>query len=327
MRPILIAECCQNHNGRRDVLQAMIEKAAEAGADYVKIQAIRSRELTFRERFEEGVVDTHGVRRAIKRPFAPERERLAKLDLSLEDEAWFVDECHRHGVAPMTTVFTRTAAREVRGLGYEAVKIASYDCRAYPLLREVKGWWSRLFVSTGASFDGEIERAAAELQGAAVTFLHCVTIYPTPMTELHLRRMGWLRRFSASVGLSDHTAASDGLWASKIALALGADCIERHYTILPPDQTRDGPVSMTPSMLSELRRFADRPRRERMEILNREYPGWERSLGDATRALSAAELLNRDYYGGRFAAKVGERPVYNWEDVDLDRLLAEEARS
>ena len=44
MRPLLIAECCQNHNGRQDLLREMIHRAAEAGADYVKIQAIRSRE-------------------------------------------------------------------------------------------------------------------------------------------------------------------------------------------------------------------------------------------------------------------------------------------
>ena len=55
MNPILIAECCQNHNGRRDVLQRMIHRAAEAGANYVKLQAIRSRELTHRPRFEQGV--------------------------------------------------------------------------------------------------------------------------------------------------------------------------------------------------------------------------------------------------------------------------------
>jgi sialic acid synthase SpsE len=316
--PILIAECCQNHNGDRTILQRMIHAAAESGADFVKIQAIRSRELTQRPRFEEGLTDPDGTVRAIARPFQPELQRLARLDLTLEDEAWFVDECHRAGVPPMTTVFTRTAAREVAELGYEAVKIASYDCASVPLLRDARKHWARIVVSTGATFDPEIERAAEELSGAEVTFLHCVTLYPTPLKELHLRRMNWLRRFSPRVGLSDHTEpASTGLWASKIALALGAVCVERHFTVLDPGQTRDGPVSINPAMLKELRAFADRPRMERMHLVEREHPAWEVTLGQARRDLSARELLNRDYYRGRFASKVEGQDVYNWEDVPL----------
>lgn len=323
MRPVLIAEACQNHNGERETLKAMIGAAAESGADYVKIQAIRSRELSFRARFEEGLTDADGTRRAIKRPFAPEQQRLAGLDLSLDDEAWFVDECRRQGIASMTTVFTRTGAREVKDLGYEAVKIASYDCASYPLLRDAKRWWKKMIVSTGATFDDEIARAAELLEGVDLTLLHCVTLYPTPIHQLHLRRMHWLGRFSAKVGLSDHTAATDGLWASKIALAMGAVCIERHFTILGPTETRDGPVSMTPAMVAELRAFADRPRRERMELVKREVPDWERALGQSMRPLSDVELLNRDYYRGRFASRIGDKFVDNWEDVDVDRMLAE----
>ena len=140
MRPILIAECCQNHNGDREVLRRMVHAAAENGADYAKIQAIRSRELTRRPRFEQGEGG------AIRRPFGPEQDRLARLDLSLDDEAWFVDECRRAGVASMTTIFTRAAAREVAPLGYDAVKIASYDCASPPLLRD--GVWQLTAVPT-----------------------------------------------------------------------------------------------------------------------------------------------------------------------------------
>jgi sialic acid synthase SpsE len=319
-RPILIAECCQNHNGSREILKRMIHEAAAAGADYVKIQTIRSREVAARERFETGVIED-GVQKVIKRPYQPEVERLAQLDLSLADEAWFVDECRRAGVASMTTVFTRSGLREIEGMGFTAAKIASYDCKSYPLLRDVRRFFSTIIVSTGATLDDEIARAAEELAGTDVTFLHCVTLYPTPLSELHLRRMDWLRRFSARVGFSDHTKPADtGLKASKAAYALGADCIERHYTVLDPAETRDGPVSITAAQIKELRAFADRPRPERMAVLAREYPEWQESLGQVKRPLSAAEWLNRDYYAGRFAAKVGGQTIYNWEDVDLDAL-------
>ncbi|MEM9680897.1 MAG: N-acetylneuraminate synthase family protein [Bacteroidota bacterium] len=294
----------------------MIHAAAENGADFVKIQAIRSNELTHRPRFNDGVIDDNGVQQVIKRPYSIELERLQKLDLSLDEEAWFVEECRRVGVAPLTTAFTRTAAREVKDLGYEAIKVASYDCASYPLLEELKQYWSTIFVSTGASYDEEIAKAAEVLKGTDTHFLHCVTIYPTPMCELHLNRINYLRRFSPNVGYSDHSKPADTkLWASKIALALGASCIERHFTILGPTETKDGPVSITPEMLKELRGFADMSRFDKTKAISVEYPEWENTLGEATRPMSHVELLNRDYYRGRFASKVSGRPVFNWEDT------------
>ena len=89
MKPIIIAECCQNHNGDREILKKQIHKAQAAGADYVKIQAIRSNELSFRERFENGIIDENNNVISIKRPYDLEYERLQKLDLSIEDELFF----------------------------------------------------------------------------------------------------------------------------------------------------------------------------------------------------------------------------------------------
>jgi N,N'-diacetyllegionaminate synthase len=325
--PILIAECCQNHNGDRDLLKRMIHEAAEAGADCVKLQTMRSRELTLRERFEEGLVDPDGSVQVIKRPYEQELKRLSGLDLTQDDERWFVEECWRAGAAPMTTVFTRAGIGDVAGLGYEAVKIASYDCASLPLLRDARESWSTLFVSTGATLDDEIEAAARTLAGSHFHFLHCVTIYPTPMSELHLRRMNYLRRFTPHVGYSDHTKpAETDLWASKIALALGASCLERHFTVLGPAESRDGPVSVTPQMMRELRRFADLPRIERMAEVREGYPDWEATLGEASRPLSHAEMLNRDYYRGRFASRVGDTTVYNWEEVEAVGKTARSSR-
>lgn len=318
MNPILIAECCQNHGGDRETLKTMIHKAVENGADYVKIQGLYSEEVTRRERFEQGKTAPDGTPQVIHRPYQPEVERLKKLDLSLEDEAWFVNECVRAGTAPLITVFTREGIRRVRDLGFEAAKIASYDCRSYPLLREAKECWNTLFVSTGATFDNEIARAAAVLAGCDYTFLHCVTLYPTPMDQLHLRRLNHLRRFTPKVGFSDHSKPGESaLWASKIALAVGASCVERHFTVQDASKTKDGPVSVDPSMLSELRAFADLPRAERMQRVRHEYPGWEVALGKAARPLSDEELLNRDYYSGRVASRVEGQVVYNWEDIEL----------
>lgn len=315
MKTKLIAECCQNHNGNKDILKKQIHEAAANGADFVKIQAIRSKELTHRPRFDEGVIDENGVVQVIKRPFEAEIARLSKLDLSLDDEAWFVDECLRAGVSPMTTAFTLTGAREIKDMGYAAIKIASYDCASYPLLREVKKFWNTIYVSTGATYDSEIEKAAEVLAGTDFTLLHCLTIYPTPMDVLNLKRMNYLRRFTSQVGYSDHSLVeTTDLWASKIAIAMGATCIERHFTVLEKDQSKDGPVSIKPHQLKELNEFAKLTRFEQMDIINREYPQWQITLGVSTRELSHAEKLNRDYFRGRFANKVNDRFIYNWEE-------------
>jgi len=310
----IIAECCQNHNGDKEILKKMIHKAAENGADFVKIQAIRSKDLSFRERFEKGDFDENGNISVIKRPYKQELDRLAKLDLSLEEEIWFVNECKIAGVKPMTTVFNRTSVNEIKNMGYDAIKIASYDCASIPLLKDVKNNWNKIFVSTGATFDDEIKNAVDVLDGSDFELLHCVTIYPTPLNELHLNRIKFLNKFCNKVGYSDHSKPSTtGLWASKIALAMGASNIERHYTILEEHETKDGPVSITPSMVKELREFADFDNLKQWEIIKKDFTDWEITMGNANRELSHNELLNRDYYRGRFGNKLKGSIKYNWE--------------
>jgi N,N'-diacetyllegionaminate synthase len=116
--------------------------------------------------------------------------------------------------------------------------------------------------------------------------------------------------------------ARDGLVASKAALALGAEVIERHFTILGPSESRDGPVSITPAGMAELAKFALLSVEERQARMDAEHPGWEVARGQKSRQLSDAELLNRDYYRGRFASPRGEsrngmRMIFNWEETPI----------
>ena len=314
MNPIIIAECCQNHNGNRDILKKMIHEAASNGADYVKIQSIQSNDLTNRSRFNLGENFEDGSVKTIKRPYKDEYERLKKLDLSIEDEIWFIEECISAGVSPLTTLFTLDSVKKAKDLGYEAVKIASYDCASFPLLKKIKKHWKKIFVSTGATFDHEIKKCSKILNKNDLYFLHCITIYPTPLEKLNMRRLSYLRKYTSKVGFSDHTNVKDtDLIASKIALAMGADVIERHFTILEESKTKDGPVSINPSQLKELKNFASQSRYERMQQIILEYPNWKETLGSAKRDLTHEEMLNRDYYRGRFASKVDGNPIYNWE--------------
>lgn len=319
-RPVLIAEFCQNHLGDRVLLKEMVHAAAEAGADVLKIQALYSADLTKRLRFENGSTSPDGRQSIIRRPYKEEFERLSALDLTPDDEQYFVELCHAVGVQAMVTVFTRAAIRRLSEYGFDAVKIASYDCASYPMLREIASMWNKMVISTGSMFPAEVERTFAELNdpGRDLTFLHCVTIYPTPLSMIALGRINFLSRLTGNAGFSDHTKFQhDGLWASKAALAAGATAIERHFTILDADKTKDGPVSIPPSALAELRRFGDSTADEQISEMNESRPEWRGWFGCPPYVPSDDELRNRDYYQGRVATVVNGRYIFNWEDIDL----------
>ena len=309
----IIAELCQNHNGDVNILKDMIWRAADSGASHVKIQTIFSEDLTLRERFEEGVT-SNGVIKSIKRPYLPEFERLSKLDLGFDTHALFIDECSSAGVIPLTTVFNRSRLESIIELGFKEIKIASYDCASFPLINDLKNKFNHIYVSTGATHDSEIETTANILSDQNFSFLHCVTIYPTPVDKLNLNRIDYLRQFTNSVGFSDHTRPSQhGIDPDIVALWKGADVIERHFTILDSSQTKDGPVSINPEQLKNIVDYS-KYNHDELSKLVENISDYDKMLGSKTHSLSEEELLNRDYYRGRFASKINGKTIYNWEE-------------
>ena len=128
--------------------------------------------------------------------------------------------------------------------------------------------------------------------------------------------MDKLRKYTKYIGFSDHTKTIDtDLIASKLALSLGATCIERHFTILNENETKDGPVSINPEKLKELCEFANYDQTKQKDLIKSEYPTWKTSLGNSNRELTNEELLNRDYYRGRFASKIKGQIVNNWKPI------------
>ncbi|MDP6125479.1 MAG: N-acetylneuraminate synthase family protein, partial [Candidatus Latescibacteria bacterium] len=194
-------------------------------------------------------------------------------------------------------------------------KVASPDCASFVMLEELKTAFKRVIISTGMMYDNEIAQAAKIMGDTEFAFLHCVSIYPTPLNKLHLARMEWLRGFTSTVGFSDHSLVDrDGILASVAALAFGANIIERHFTLLPRGETRDGPVSINPEELGELVGFAAMKPSPVLEWCQSNIPSLSEVEGTANREMTDGELLNRDYYRGRFASSVDGRWVFNWED-------------
>lgn len=317
----IIAEFCQNHNGKFDILLKMVEAAARAGATHGKMQSINANTLAFRPEFEDGL-NIDGVVKCIKRPFQSEYDRMKGLEISDDETMRFIDACRSAGLVPMTTCFTRGQVNRLHDLGFNSIKVASYDCASFQMLREIKNKFDEIIVSTGATYDDEVELACKILKDKNYGLLHCVTIYPTPFNDLNLARMNWLRNFIDQVGFSDHSHTVESpLIASKVALLMGAEIIERHFTILPPGDTRDGPVSINESQLKELVQFSTLDKKSQLKLIMQEQPFWERAVGVERRELSDKELLNRAYYRGRFATSVdtkSKRKIYNWEEVSLN---------
>lgn len=147
----LVAELCQNHNGSFDTLRRMVDAAAEGGASHIKMQHIYVRNLAFRPAFENGLQQDEEVM-AIHRPWATEYKRLQALELSDDECVRFVEYVKSLGLVPMTTCFTRGDVDRIAQQGFRSVKVASYDCASFPLLRELATRFDHLYVSTGGYF-------------------------------------------------------------------------------------------------------------------------------------------------------------------------------
>lgn len=309
----LIAEFCQNHNGDFEILKEMIYAAKEAGCEYAKIQTIFADMLSKRERFEHGVV-INNIRKSIKRPYKLEYDRLKKLELDFEQQTEFISICKKVGIKPLTTIFTKDSLNMIKSIGFEDIKVASYDCGSIPLLKLIKNEFETIFISTGATFDDEIKKAYDCLNGHKFIFFHCVTKYPTLLQDYNLNRLKFLKQFTNEVGWSDHSLVKrDGILGTCAAVYYGADWIERHFTILPENKTKDGPVSINPNQSKELIYFSKLSKDDQKLFLDENFSNHNISQGKKFRDLTDEELLNRDYYRGRFCSYSKDNPIFNWE--------------
>jgi len=305
----IIAEFCQNHNGDIDVVKEMIKEAAKAGATHAKIQTMFADELTHRKRFDMG-------KESIKRPYKDEYERLKNLELNWDEHEIFIKECKKNNIKPLTTIFTRKSIPLVKEIGFKETKVASYDCSSFQMIKELKESFDHLYISTGATLYDELEKTAKILEDYSYGFLHCTTIYPTPVNYLNLDKMKYLGKFTNEVGFSDHTLVErDGINASAVAIMFGAQIIERHFTILPKDKTKDGPVSINPEELKQLVDISKMSNFEIKRYVKRNITDYIKMKGRIMPHLTTDEIKNRDYYRGRFASKVNGEDIYNWEEM------------
>lgn len=273
----IVSELCQNHNGNLEILESMVKTAAVC-SDIVKIQTIYASNLTYREDYED------------YRPYEPEFERLKGLELSREDEELFIFKCMEYGVESMTTIFVPQHAPRFNELGYDNLKISGYSIPAFDYGKKLKTFkFKRLFFSTSSLSLDEIKLTIKNLNEMGIEYymMQCTCIYPTPLDKLNLQNIDFYRSLGAkNVGLSDHSNPhEDELLSSKLAIFQGIDVLERHFTILDINDTRDGKVSVTPKMMSSLRKFSKMSKEDQYRELNK---------------FNVSQIFNHDYYRGRF---------------------------
>lgn len=225
--PFIIAEIGMNHNGSLDLAHRLVEAAAESGADAVKFQSFRT------ERFLSADIPDHDERRAYELPISAFQE-LAR-------------HANDRGILAFSTPLDMESADELAATGVPCFKLASCDLTNIPLIKHVARHDRPTIMSTGFSTLDEIRAAVEAFRSRGnkhLLLMHCVAVYPTPLELSNVRSLVTLREaFDCPVGLSDH---SMGFTAATAATALGAQIIEKHFTLDRSLPGYDHAMSETP---------------------------------------------------------------------------------
>lgn len=274
-KTIIIAEAGVNHNGSIELAKRLISRAAEAGVDYVKFQTFKSEKVVSRlAKKAEYQVENTGKKEE------SQLDMVRKLELSFNAHYTLIDYCKQCGVKFFSTAFDFDSIDFLKTLNLGLWKIPSGEITNYPYLKKIAQFGEPVILSTGMCEMQDIEAALKVLTGNGlskdkISILHCNTEYPTPFKDVNLLAMNELKeRFGVRVGYSDHTK---GIEVPIAAVALGAEIIEKHFTL---DRNMEGPdhkASLEPdelkAMVSAIRNI-------------------ELALGDGHKTISESERKN-----------------------------------
>lgn len=294
---IIIAEAGVNHNGDHGMAREMIHAAHEAGADYVKFQTA----------VPELVISSIAPKAAYQEETTgggeSQLDMCRRIHLPLDAYTDLDELCREVGIGFMSTPFDLVSIDTLVPLKMDWWKIPSGEITNLPYLRRIAALREPVIMSTGMSNLAEIETAikiltADGLSTDHIALLHCNTQYPTPMEDVNLRAMETLRSLTTGpVGYSDHTV---GIEVPIAAVAMGAQIIEKHFTL---DKSLPGPdhrASLDPRELGEMVRA----------IRN-----IEKALGTATKRPSPSETPN---------IEIARKSIVAARDIKAGEILTEE---
>ncbi|PJW16456.1 pseudaminic acid synthase [Geobacillus sp. WSUCF-018B] len=248
-KPFIIAEMSGNHNQSLERALAIVEAAAQAGVDAVKLQTYTADTMTLDMDEGDFFIDD------------PENLWRGNSLYKLYQEAYTPWEwhepifrrCNELGLIAFSTPFDETAVEFLEELNVPAYKIASFENTDLPLIRKVAATGKPLIISTGMATAAELDetvRAARESGCRDLILLKCTSTYPATPENSHLATIPHMRElFQCQVGLSDHTM---GIGVSVAAVAFGATVIEKHFTLSRAEGGVDAAFSMEPHEMAAL---------------------------------------------------------------------------
>jgi N,N'-diacetyllegionaminate synthase len=271
----IIAEAGVNHNGVLELAKQLVDIASNAGADAIKFQTFRTENLVSKnaQKAEYQKQTTNGQESQF--------DMLKKLELNVEAHKELIAYCKTKSLLFLSTPFDHHSINLLNDLGLQIFKIPSGEITNLPYLKQIGKLKKKVILSTGMADMDEIKEALEILTTSGtkkenITVLHTNTMYPTPMEDVNLKAMITIgKTFDVAVGYSDHTL---GIEVDIAAVAVGASCIEKHFTL---DKTMEGPdhkASLNPNELTSMVKA----------IRNIEL-----ALGDGIKKPSPSELPNK----------------------------------
>ena len=245
----IIAEAGVNHNGSTDLAKKLIDVAVNSGADAVKFQTFKAENLaTKNAQKAKYQKDATYIKES---QFA----MLKKLELNIEVHKELILYCNSKKIVFLSSPFDHESIELLKSLDLEIFKIPSGEITNLPYLRHIGKLNKRIILSTGMSTIVEVKNALDVLINSGtkkdkIIVLHANTEYPTPMEDVNLRAMVTIgKELDVDFGYSDHTL---GIEVDIAAVAMGASCIEKHFTL---DCNMDGPdhkASLEPNQLKAM---------------------------------------------------------------------------
>ncbi len=245
-KPFIIAEMSGNHNQSLDRALKIVEEAAKAGVDAIKLQTYTADTMTIKGAFT--ITDENSLWNG--------RELYELYQEAFTPWEWhkpIFDYAKSMGLIAFSTPFDEGAVDFLEELGVNAYKIASFENTDWPLLRKVASTGKPVIMSTGAASLSDIDDAVNVLRASNcndMVLLKCTSTYPSTPENTNLVTIPVLQQtFNCQVGLSDHTM---GIGAAVASVALGATVIEKHFTISRADGGVDSTFSIEPEEMKML---------------------------------------------------------------------------
>ncbi len=245
----VIAEAGVNHNGSLQTALELVDAAARAGADAVKFQTFRAESLV------SSSAPKAGYQLEVTDSDESQLDMIRRLELDEHAHRALIERTRELGIDFLSAPFDLESAQMLARLGLQTFKLPSGAVTDLPLLRRVGSLKVKVILSTGMATLAEVSAAVDALIAAGappekIVVLHCTTEYPAQPVDVNLRAMRTLAEaLGLPVGYSDHT---QGIAVPIAAAALGAQVIEKHFTL---DRTMEGPdhrASLEPDELAEM---------------------------------------------------------------------------